>query len=72
MSAGGKVNAFTCAFFFFHLFHPLEFAYLGFENKRDISLIGELSRSFISYSLTVLYFQIIYDLLPHSSEEKDN
>lgn len=56
MSAGGKVNAFTCAFFFFHLFHPLEFAYFGFENKRDNSLIGELSGFFISYSLTVLYF----------------
>lgn len=55
MRVGGKANAFTCSFFFFPLFHPLEFAYFGFDKEKDISLICELSRSFISYSLTALY-----------------
>lgn len=39
-------NAF--AFFSSFIFYPLEFAYLGFDKEREISLMCELSRSFIS------------------------
>lgn len=40
-------SKYICLFSIF-TFYPLEFAYLGFDKEREISLICELSRSFIS------------------------